>query len=230
LRALLPGPVPVVGRSDRPVWILLALFSSILVLLTAGSAANYTSVVLAQSMVYVVPRYTVTWNGTNPNGSLMDTGTVMVSLALTVENPSPRVLRIRLLAFSGWVEDGPAQAGLNLTRRAADDRLVGPNATRFFFRVFGESTEVSFEPTPDRGNATYLVSYTLTRAANPSRFDAVRNITEYAAAVGTPLEWNYWVRVQLTIDGVPAASSPTAAPSLLTISFVEREVGQNLAT
>lgn len=44
------------------------------------------------------------------------------------------------------------------------------------------------------------------------------------------IPWNHWVRVQLTIDGVPVASSPTAAPYLLTIGRIEREEGTNLAT
>lgn len=210
------------------MWILLAGIAAILLVLSVGSAANYTSVVLAQSMVYVVPKYAVTWTGTNPDGSLTESGTVTVSMTLTVENPSPRSLRIGLLAYSGWVEDGPAEAGLNVTRQVADDRLIGPSGTRYFMRVFGESTEVSSEPVPAGRNATYRFIYTLTHAANPSRFEALRNITEYASAAAIPVEWNHWLRIQLTIDGVPPASSPTAAPYLFTIDIVEREVGRNL--
>ncbi len=230
MSALPPGRADLAGRSDRPVWLVLAIIAVILVVLSVTSAANYTSVVLAKSTVYVVPRYTVTWSGTNPDGSLTDIGSVNVSLSLTVENPSPRTLRIRLVGYSGWVEDGPAQAGLNLTRRATDDRLIDADGTHFFFRVFGDSTEVSTGPIASRGNATFVFVYSLVRTANPPRFDALRNITEYAASTGTPIVWNHWVRVQMPIEGVPPATSPTAAQSLLTIDYVEREVGENLAT
>ena len=41
--------------------------------------------------------------------------------------------------------------------------------------------------------------------------------------------WNSWVRLTLVIDGVPLASSPTAAPYLRTIGRIDREEGLNLA-
>ncbi|MEK6987747.1 MAG: hypothetical protein AABX97_06605, partial [Candidatus Thermoplasmatota archaeon] len=181
----------------------------------------------------IVPSYVTSFAGAGPDGVLLPNGTVSTRVSVRVDNPSERVLHLKLFVYSGWIEDGPVETGLNESRRLADDRLVGPNGTRYFFRVFGEGLEVDRQPVTANGNTTYVFFFNLTRAQNPQGFDTVRNITEYARdAGGDPgrIPWNHWVRVQLTIDGVPVASSPTAAPYLLTIGRIEREEGTNLAT
>ncbi len=220
-------------RSDRPVWFVVLGFSAVLLVLIVASALNYSSIVVAQATLSIVPGYRTSFDGTEVGGALSPNGTVSVRVNLQVENPSPRVLHLRLFAYSGWIEDGPAAAGLNESRRFSDDRLVGSNGTRYFFRVFGKGMDVDAAPVPMVRNATYVFLFNMSRSGDPSRFDTVRNITEYARDKGgdpARIPWNHWVRVQLTIDGVPVASSPAAALYLLTIGRIEREEGINLAT
>ncbi len=137
-----------------------------------------------------------------------------------------------MLAFSEWVEDGPAEAGLNESRRLADAHVVEANGTRYFFRVFGESREVAENPVPPRTASTYTFTYLISRATDAARFAALRNITDFATSTAgnvSALTWNFWVRLTLLIDGVPPASSPTAASYLRTIGRIDQEVGLNLA-
>jgi len=221
------------GRSDRPVWLFAAGIACVLFALAIGSALSYTSIIVAQATVSITPVTTVTLRGTNPNGTLTRSGSFTASLSLRVDNPSSRVLHLQLLAFSGWVEDGPAKAGLNESRRLSDDRLLEGTITRYFFRVFGESREVGGNIIAAGSAATYVFTYNLTHAVDANRFNAVRNITDYwASAVGnaTGGTWIRWVRVHLVIEGVPVASSPTAAPHIMFIGTVERVDGINLAT
>lgn len=226
-------PSPFEGRPDWPAWLVLAGVGVILLGLAASSAANYTSIVVAQSSVTIAPTATPVFDGTYPNGSLGPDGSLTVTLNLRVNNPSAKTLHLRLVAFSEWIEDGPAEAGLNETRRLSDDLLIDVSGPRYFYRVFGESAEVSEEPVPAMGNATYTLTYVLSRTLNSARFAGLRNITDYwISTEGTIAaeRWISWVRVQLVIDGVPVASSPTAAPYLRTIGRIEREEGLNLAS
>ena len=221
------------NRSDRPVWLFAAAITTVLISLAIGSALTYGSVVVAQATVSISSVTTLTLQGTNPNGTLTADGSFTATLSLTVDNPSSRVLRLQLLAFSGWVEDGPASVGLNETRRLQDDRLLAGTGTRYFCRVFGESREVAGSVVPPASAVAFVFPYTLTRVVNANRFDAVRNITQYWASTAgsaTAGTWIRWVRVHLVIEGVPVASSPTAAPHIATIGTIERMDGVNLAS
>lgn len=211
---------------------LLLSFTASLALLSAASAIGYTSVVVAQATVSVVPRYELTWSSVDSRGVLYPDGAVTVTLTLTVDNPSSRTLRFGLVAYSGWIEDGPAEAGLNESRRLADDILSSGAGTRYFYHALSDSKEIEPVIVPAQGNSSVALIYSLNRAYNPVGFEAVRNITAYAAATrgsGSAMPWNHWVRVQLTIDGVPVASSPTAGSHLLVIGTIDREEGVNLA-
>jgi hypothetical protein len=204
-----------------------------LAVLSLLSAANYGSVVIAHATVYVVPGYTFELLGTDPDGTLRTNGTVLLHMALTVENPSGRSLRLHLVAFRAWIEDLPAEAGLPVFREPADDPLVDANGTRLFYPAFLDSREVDGDPIPPSANWTLRLTYALDRVTNPWAFDAVQNITDYAAATrgsATDVPWNHWVRVQIDIEGVPEATSPTAAAYVRTLRRIEREEGINLGT
>ncbi len=219
-------------RSDRPVRFLIVGLAVLLLALAGGSASNYSSFVVAQATVSIVPTTNLALHGTNLDGTLTPEGSVTITLDLLVDNPSSRVLRLRLLAFSEWVEDGPALAGLNESRRIQDDRLVDENGTRYFYRAFGESTEVAGDTIDACSRASFAFMYTLTNASNSIRFGVVRNITDYWASTkgeATAGTWISWVRVQLAIEGVPVASSPSAAAYVFALGTIERREGINLA-
>ncbi len=221
------------GRPDRPFWLVVLVVTAALIGLAVGSARNYGSIVVAQATVSMAPVSTFTFQGTEPNGSLAPDGTLAVLLGLRIDNPSTRTLHLQVVAFSEWVEDGPARRGLNESRRVADAQLPGANGTRYFFWVFGESTEVSQNPVPPQASASYSFTYRISRAIDPVRFEALRNITDFWASTAGNVSaagWIFWVRVILVIDGVPPASSPTAAPYLRTIGRIDLEEGLNLAS
>ncbi len=220
------------GRSDRILWIIVGVVTVILVGLSVASAVNYSSVVFAQSTVSIAPQTTLSFQGTDPNGSLRPNGSLSIALRVRVDNPSTRTLHLRLLAFSEWIEDGPAETGLNQTRLATDARMDSPNGPRYFYRLFGESREVTESAVPPRGNATYAYTFSLSASVDATRFTALRNITDYWLSTSgsiIPARWNFWVRLALVIDGVLPASSPTAAPYLRTIGSIDRQEGLNLA-
>lgn len=220
------------GRSDRFLWIVVGIVAAILVGLAVGSAINYSSIVFAQSTVSIAPGTMLSFQGTAPNGSLRPDGSLSIALRVRVDNPSARILHLRLVAFSEWIEDGPAEAGLNHSRLVTDARMDTVNGPRYFYRLFGESKEVSESAVPGRGNATYAYTFSLSASVDASRFAALRNITDYwlstSGSIGAA-RWNFWVRLAFVIDGVPPASSPTAAPYLRTIGSIDREEGLNLA-
>jgi len=224
---------PYEGRSDRPLWLVAAVITAILAGLAIGSANSYVSIVVAQATVSFDATPTLMFQGTESNGSLAPDGSLTISLGIRVDNPSARTLHLQLLAFSEWVEDGPAEAGLNESRRLADARVVEANGTRYFFRVFGESREVAENPVPSRTASTYTFTFLISRATDAARFAALRNITDFGTSTAgniSALTWNFWVRLTLLIDGVPPASSPTAASYLRTIGRIDQEVGLNLAS
>src|SRR5206468_12884798 len=150
-----------------------------------GSAQRYTSIVVAQPTVSNSPSTSLPLQGTNSDGTLTPDGSLTASLTLRANNPSSQVLRLQLLAFSGWIEDGPATVGLNESRRLLDDRLLHGNSTRYFYRVFGESRELAGAIVGAANVAVFRFTYTLTHALNPNRFEVARNITDYwASATG----------------------------------------------
>jgi hypothetical protein len=223
---------PYEGRPDRPIWIVAAGITAILAALSIGSAGNYVSIVVAQATVSFTPTPSLTFQGTVSNGSLGPAGSLTISLGIRVDNPSSRTLHLQLLAFSEWVEDGPAEVGLNESRRLADARLMEANGIRYFFRVFGESREVAESPALPGTASAYTFSFLISHATDAVRFAALRNITDFGASTTggiSGLTWIFWVRVILVIDGVPPASSPTAAAYLRTIGRIDREEGLNLA-
>jgi hypothetical protein len=220
------------GRPDRPIWVVVAIVATILMVLAVSSAISYSSIVFAQATVSIAPATNITFQGTQPNGSLGPDGSLSVGLRVRIENPSGRTLRLQLVAFSEWIEDGPAEAGMNDTRRIADALLLDANGSRYFYRLFGESKEVSGIGVPPRGNTTYASTFVLSRIVDPTRFAVLRNITNFWVSRSgrvAAVHWNSWVRLALVIEGVPVASSPTAAPFLGTIERIDRQEGLNLA-
>jgi len=223
---------PYEGRPDRPIWLVAAVMTAILAGLAIGSASSYASIVVAQATVSFAPTPTLIFQGTESNGSLAPNGSLSISLGIRVDNPSARTLHLQLLAFSEWIEDGPAEAGLNESRRLADAGVVDANGTRYFFRIFGESREVAENPVPPGMAASYTFTFLISRATDSARFMALRNITDFWVSKAGNISaviWVFWVRLILVIDGVPPASSPTAAPYLRTIGRIDREEGFNLA-
>lgn len=221
------------GRVRRAVRFLILANAIGLLTLSVLSAANYSSVVVAHATVYVVPRYQVEFSEMEPDGTLNANSTVTARLVLSVVNPSTRTLEFRLVAYRGWIEDLPVEAGLSVTRAPPDDALVDANGSRLFYPAFLESQEVEGDPIPPSGIGTLELTYVLTRATNPWAFEALQNITDYARATrgsATDVPWNHWVRVQIDIDGVPDATSPTASAHVRTLRRIDREEGINLGT
>jgi hypothetical protein len=217
----------------KALWITVGVTVILLVVFGSLSAANFTSIVQAKASAYIVPQFTVTFAGLGSDGRLTPDGSVTVRLAAGVENPSSRTLHIYLVAYSGWLRDGPAEAGLNETRRIGDDLMIGTEGQRWFFRVFGQSAELTLDPIPARGNRTFTFDFTISAATDAARFAAVRNITDFAVAQGgeaTSVSWNQFLYIVLTIDGVPEATSPSAPAYLRDIRRIEREIGVNIAS
>ena len=223
------------GAGWRPApehvgWTALAAIAAVLAGLSAASSLNYASVVVAHSVSYVVPAFEIAYEQTAPDGTLTANSTVRASLALRVENPSSRTLRFSLVAYGGWIEDWPLEDGWNDSRKNQDKAVVNGSGSTYFFPAFGESLNVVKDPVPPGGNATLSLSFALSRATDPQRFDAMRNITEWGAArSGSPsaVPWNHWVRVDLTIDGVPEPSSNEAG-YLRDLRRIEFQWGSNL--
>jgi len=217
----------------RALWVVVCVAVILLVVFASLSAANFTSIVQAKASIYVVPRFTVTFAGIGSDSRVGPDGSVTVRVTAGVENPSSRGLHIYLVAFSGWIRDGPAEAGLNETRRLGDDRLTGTEGEMRFFRVFGTSSEPSLDPIPARGNQTFTFDFTMSAATDASRFAAVRNVTDFAVSKGgdaATVPWNQFLYLVFTIDGVPEANSPSAPNYLRDIRRIEREIGVNIAS
>jgi hypothetical protein len=217
----------------RALWVTTCVVAILLVVFGTLSAANFTSIVQAKASVYIVPQFGVTYTGLGSDGRLAPDGSVTVRLVAGVENPSSRTLHIYLVAYSGWMRDGPAEAGLNETRRMGDDLLIGPEGEKRFFRVFGQSAELILDPIPARGNKTFAFDFTISAATDAARFAAVRNITDFAVGQGgdpTSVSWNQFLYIVLTIDGVPEATAPSAPAYLRDIRRIEREIGVNIAS
>lgn len=230
--------VPDPSRSARAIarrglWIVVYVASAILLILAGLSAANFTSIVRAKASVYFVAQFTVTFEGLDPDGRLTPDGSVRVRAMAVVENPSDRPLHLYLSAYSGWMRDGPAEAGLNESRRTTvDDLLIGPEGNMWFFRVFGQSTEITPESVPARSNRTFTFDFATSAISYASGFAAIRNITDFEIDRGGSAEsvpWNHYLYLVLAIDGVPEATSPSAPAYLRDIRRIERESGVNIA-
>jgi len=214
-----------VARSAR---VLIIANAATLVALAVASALNYSSVVVAHATVYIVPSYTLELSGSNPNGTLTANGSVTIRASIKVENPSPRTVHLHLVAYQGWIEDLPGEAGIVAVRSPPDVPYSDTTGTRLFYPAFTDSREVDGDPIPPLGNGTVVLSYVMTASGDPRAFDVVRNITDYAVGIGgSPAEipWNHWVRVQIDIEGVPEATSPTAAAHVRTLRRIERQDG-----
>lgn len=225
-----PGSTAAAVR--KALWIVLCVAAALFVVFAGLSAANFTSIVVAKASVYVVPQFTLTFAGLGTDGRLAPDGSVTVRVTAVVENPSDRSLHLYLVAYSGWMRDGPAEAGLNESRRIGDDLLIGTQGEMRFFRVFGQSAEVTLDAVPAHGNRTFTFDFTSSAALDPARFTAIRNITDFAVARGATaasVPWNQYLYLVLTIDGVPAATSPSAPAYLRDIRRIEREIGVNIA-
>src|SRR2546430_13601477 len=83
-------PADPVARVERAAWALLGAIAVVLLLLSIASSVNYTSIVVAQESVYVVPSFRVAFTGIDSNGSLGADGSVTVTADLDIVNPSDR--------------------------------------------------------------------------------------------------------------------------------------------
>ena len=192
----------------------------VLVVLIAASCLEYVSVAQAHALpgVEIVPQ--VAFQGVDATGNLTANGSVSLTVALKVVNPSSRALFFEQAVVKAWILDEPAQAGLpNLGR--ADPVLVNSTGTwRFFPAVFG-STALDYQRVPAGGNGSVSVTLNLSRATDSAAFQVVRNITAFARGRGMALSaipWNWHALVSLLIDNVPAPSSASSADYLFAIT------------
>lgn len=220
------------ATARRTLWIVLVVASALWIVLAVLAAANFTAVVQTSTSVFVVPQYSVTYEGLDPSGRLTSQGSVRVRVTTLVENPGPRSVHLFLVTYVGWMRDGPAEAGLNESRRMADDTLEGPGGVMRFFRVIGRSAEIPPGLVPAHANQTFAFDFTIDASSDPVRFAVIRNITDFAVDGGAAIDsvsWNQYLYVVFTIDGVAEATSPSAPTYLRDIRRIEREVGVNLA-
>jgi len=215
---------------EQGAWTVLAVATAVFVTLAAASSANYASVVVAHTISYMVPRFAISYDQTAPSGALTLNSSINASFSLRVENPSSRTLRFFFVAYSAWIEDWPARDGYNATRRTTDKAFVNGSQTAYFFQVVAESRNIPQDPVPAHGNATVSLSFRLTRATDPSRFDVVRNITDEGVSrngSADAVPWNHWVRLDLLIEGVPEPSNLEAG-YLRDLRRIELQWGLNL--
>ncbi len=210
--------------------LLLLVVVIVLAALIVASAADYASLAQAHALPSMAATAAFRFTGLDAGGNLSENGSVVLSLAVTVTNPSPRGLRFEQLIYSAWIEDGPMEAGLpNLGR--SDEPLTNATGTHEFFLAFIGPAGLNPQPVPAGANGTMALDFTLTKASNLGDFEAVRNITAYARAHGVALSaspWNVYVWVSLTIDGVPLPSSSSSADYLRANARVILQTGTDL--
>src|SRR5256886_15879216 len=112
-------PADPVARVERAAWALLGAIAVFLLLLSIASSVNYTSIVVAQESVYVVPSFRGAFTGIDSNGSLRALGPLTVTPDLHIVKPSDRLLHATQVPYSGWIDDPPAQTGANPSRLAS---------------------------------------------------------------------------------------------------------------
>ncbi len=190
---------------DRFPWLLIIVATVVLMVAAAASVAAYLSVAEALTTPSLAASFEPSYVGTTPSGALLDNGTVLLSLRLTVTNPSPRILRFDAVSYKAWIEDLPAEANLpNLGRTYVV--VTNASGTHFLYRAFFDSLGVSPSPVPAGGKATQTLTFSLSKSNRPAVFAAVQNITVYAASVrgsSSGILWVGWTEITLRIDGVP---------------------------
>lgn len=208
---------------------LLAVTLLILVLIVASSL-EYVSVGQAHALPTLKTSLQIGFQGLDSGGNLTENGSVVLTMAIAVTNPSPRSLFFEQLVYKAWIEDGPMEAGIaNLVR--TDEVLTTTSGVRYFFLCLYGPHMLDPQPVLPRSNGTASVSVTLSKVTGGDRFEAVRNITAFARAHGIPLSgipWNLHTLVSLTIDGVPAPASSSAAGYLRDSTRVILQEGLDL--
>ncbi|MCI4371843.1 MAG: hypothetical protein L3J78_04265, partial [Thermoplasmata archaeon] len=194
------------------------------------ASASYSTVIFVHAATTLTPSRGIAFAGTTNNGILLDNGSVTLTIRLTVANPSSRPLVFTSVAYKGWIEDLPAEAGLpNLGR--TDNVFQNETGVHQFFRVFAGSPSIDPPvPLPPHDTGTVNLSFRITRSSDAARFAALQNITQYAAHVrgnGTAIPWIHWVSLVLTLTDVPTLT-PTAGPYLVSLTRVVLEEGPNL--
>jgi len=162
-------------------------------------------------------------------GALLATGSVNLTIRLTVTNPSARSLALSSIAYKAWIEDLPREAGLpNLGR--TDEVVFNGTGPQYFFKAFLGSVDVPPVPIPPRGTGMATLSFVLTRNSDAFRFGVVQNITEYAAQVrgnGTVMPWIHWVQLVVEVRDLPVPA-PDANVFLSSLIRIVLEEGPNL--
>ena len=211
---------------EQRVWFAVAVWAAVLVVLIVASAAGYSAIVYARTVVTLSAEHSVTWSGTTAAGVLLASGTVTDWIVLTVSNPSDRAFALTSVAYRSWIEDLPAEAGL-VSR--ADSILMNATGTHRFYSAFLGSFGVTDVVVPAHASRSVTYSFNLT-AADGEPFLAVQNITEYASHVlgnGTAVPWVHWIEIALVLQGVPTPS-PSAGEYLPGVVRIVLQEGLNL--
>jgi len=214
---------------EQRVWFFVAGWAAVLTVLVVVSSASYSSVILAHTSVELAPSRTVSFTGTTATGALLSSGSVNLTMTLTVTNPSSRGLALTSFAYKSWIEDLPMERGLPTLGRT-DQVLDNETGTHYFFTAYLGSLNVLPVPIPPKGTGTLTVSFVLTRSSDAARFGAVQNITEYAAQVrgnGTIMPWLHWVQLVVEVRDLPTPG-PDANVFLSSLIRIVLEEGPNL--
>lgn len=212
---------------EKAVWVVALSVTVTILGLSVASALTYSSIAVAQHYVYVDVQSHVTFSVSKSDGTPAANSTVAVHVALVAVNPSDRSVTLEQVSYCGWIEDLPAEAGLNTTRASVDAHLSTPNGTNLYFPVACLPTRPVSVAVGAHGNATFPMEYAF-NATTPSVFAALRNITSYGVRVlgsADAVPWDHWAQALFVIDGVPPATSPTAGTYILKIHLIFREVG-----
>lgn len=184
-----PGPRRV--PPERVPWYLILAATAILLALVVASAGQYAAVTQAHANAYFVPAYSITFQGTDPRGVLLDNGSVRLGLTLVATNPSPLVLDFQSIIVKAWMGNATTPSG--------------------FYLVFFPTFDVNTLPSPPapiaaRGSGTLSLNFTLDRSSHPTQFGAVQSIQSAVAnATGTAsgIPWNLYVLITLRVEGIP---------------------------
>lgn len=231
------GPIWTPRRAQRTAWGILGGVGVLFAALLGASVGNYTDVVLAKVLADISVDFEPE---VEPDGSSYDlNATVHLRLNLTVEDPSPRALRLWLVQIKTWVRDYAGEDGVDSSRLARDDRVTipvdGGTEDRLYFPVF--SVEESYMTTPvlvgRHSNATFELTYRLNRTF-PSVVGPVAAIyqdaTERKDLDPAQVDWWAMVRVLLMVDGVPRDYSGFGDSYLLTLPLVVRQDGSDIGS
>lgn len=179
---------------ERLPWYAIAVCTVVFLALVVASAVDYGGVTMAHVNSSLFVAYQVRLSGTVPNGSLADGGSVTLWMNLSVDNPSPRLLRFDSVSYKVWVQD--------------------PVSTSAWFLVLLSSFQASEKPIPPWSNTTLSLNQTLTRATDAGRFAYLQGIqwaTVKSAGTAAGLAWTAFVLLSLPIDGVPPAAVTAAS-------------------